>query len=92
MWNQPYLLLWCVHLCRAFLSGFFSVIRPDWVKMFSAAELQELVSGSEEGLNLADMQANVEYAGGYHEEHPVIKLFWQSIVEFTPDEQRRFLR
>lgn len=68
------------------------MIRPDWVKMFSAAELQALISGSEEGLNIADMQANVEYAGGYHEEHPVIKLFWQSIVEFIPDEQRRFLR
>ena len=23
------------------------------------------------------MQANVEYAGGYHEEHPVILSLWQ---------------
>ncbi|GMH39401.1 hypothetical protein BSKO_07299 [Bryopsis sp. KO-2023] len=77
---------------RAFLQGFFSIIRPEWVKMFSAAELQSLISGSEEGLNLADMQANVEYASGYHEEHPVIKTFWESMAAFSPGEQRSFLR
>ena len=35
------------------------------------------ISGGGQGLNVADMQAHVNYAGGYHEEHPVIVDFWK---------------
>ena len=34
-------------------------------------------SGSDEGLDLSDMRANVNYAGGYHEDHPVILKLWE---------------
>lgn len=141
--------------------------------MFSAAELQMLISGSEEGIDLADLQEvractspggrkeggvlhvgawarilscracmrphagptlrtpkptharrpharlplrpqqqqhlllqpglacparsalhaqHVEYAGGYHSDHPVIALLWEVLAGFTPDEQRALLR
>jgi len=33
--------------------------------------------GGGAGLNLADMRAHVNYAGGYHEEHPVIQELWR---------------
>ena len=33
--------------------------------------------GGGAGLNLADMRAHVNYAGGYHKEHPVIQELWR---------------
>lgn len=47
----------------AFLRGFFCLIRPRWVRMFNEAELQALISGSEEGVDVGDLQAHVVYAG-----------------------------
>lgn len=79
-------------VCRAFLQGFYEVISPEWVRMFSAAELQMLVSGSQDGLDLVDMQANVEYGGGYHEGHPVIRHLWEALETFPAEDQRGFLK
>ncbi|CAD7703489.1 unnamed protein product [Ostreobium quekettii] len=79
-------------VCAAFLQGFFEVIDRDWVRTFNSAELQMLISGSQEGLDLVDMQANVEYAGGYHEGHPVIHHFWEALGTFSPEDQRAFLK
>lgn len=35
--------------------------------MFNEEELQMLISGGDQGLDIADMRANVQYSGGYHE-------------------------
>jgi hypothetical protein len=48
---------------NAFLAGFFELIRPRWVRMFNEAELQMLISGSEEGIDVDDLVAHVNYAG-----------------------------
>lgn len=62
---------------EAFWRGFFELIARDWVTMFNEEEIQMLVSGGGEGVDIADMQAHVNYAGGYHPEHPVIIDFWK---------------
>ena len=62
---------------EAFWRGFYDLVAQDWVTMFSEEEIQMLISGGGEGLDVADMQAHVNYAGGYHEEHPVIMDFWK---------------
>jgi hypothetical protein len=41
------------------------------MKMFNEEELQMLVSGSREALDLRDLQAHAAYAGGYSPEHQV---------------------
>eukprot|EP00798_Chlamydomonas_sp_ICE-L_P015877 gene15877-22007_t len=46
----------------AFLHGFFDVIKPDWVSMFNEEELQMLMSGSEDGLDLHDLQQHIALA------------------------------
>ena len=33
-----------------------------------------LISGGQQGLDVADMRAHTQYSGGYHEEHPVIQV------------------
>eukprot|EP00882_Tetradesmus_deserticola_P020781 GHRQ01022458.1.p1 GENE.GHRQ01022458.1~~GHRQ01022458.1.p1 ORF type:complete len:327 (+),score=159.78 GHRQ01022458.1:847-1827(+) len=77
---------------NAFLAGFFELIRPRWVRMFNEAELQMLISGSEEGIDVDDLVAHVNYAGGYHEEHPVITTLWDAVRTFSPQQQRQFLK
>lgn len=62
---------------EAFRAGLELVVSRNWTTMFNEGELQMLISGGEgEGLNLSDLQAHVHYAGGYHEEHPVIHDLW----------------
>ena len=80
----------------AFLRGFFDVVRPGWVSVFSEWELQAVISGRDPGgagLDLADMRAHTGYAGGYHDEgHPVIDALWRVLSGFTPQQQRAFLK
>lgn len=35
--------------------------------MFNEEELQMLISGGQQGLDIADMQTHVQYSGGYHD-------------------------
>ena len=62
------------------------------MKMFNEEELQMLVSGSREALDLRDLQANVAYSGGYSIEHPVIVWLWETLASFTAEQQGAFLK
>ena len=78
----------------AFLRGFHALIPRQWLSLFNAKELQELISGAdgEAALDISDMQGNVQYAGGYSPDHPVIQAFWRALESFNGDQQRKFLR
>lgn len=63
---------------EAFRGGLELVVAREWTAMFNEGELQMLVAGGEgEGLDIGDLRAHVNYAGGYHEEHPVIHDLWE---------------
>ncbi|RVW26467.1 E3 ubiquitin-protein ligase UPL6 [Vitis vinifera] len=49
-----------------FLRGFQQLIQRDWIEMFDEHELQLLISGSLDGLDVDDLRSNTNYAGGYH--------------------------
>lgn len=55
----------CEHgtACR----GLNQLIQPEWVRMFNEEELQMLISGGDQGLDIEDMRSNVHYSGGYHD-------------------------
>ena len=55
----------------AFMTGFRSVIDPSWLSLFSAPELQKLISGTNEKIDVDDLKKYVEYIGGYHSGHRV---------------------
>jgi ubiquitin-protein ligase E3 C len=61
----------------AFRRGLLSMVEHEWVAMFNEEELQMLISGAGKGVNTADLRAHCQYAGGYHEDHPVIADFWE---------------
>jgi ubiquitin-protein ligase E3 C len=79
---------------KAFLRGFRDLIPASWVRLFSAYELQKLISGDDtvRGIDVANLKESMQYAGGYHPSQQIIHWFWEVIEEFTPDQQRQFLR
>ena len=42
----------------AFIRGFKTIVRPDWLQMFSGPELQRLISGDSAALDLSDLRYN----------------------------------
>ena len=45
------------------MRGLGDLIRPDWIRMFSPDELQMLVSGSTQPVDLKDLRSNCVYTG-----------------------------
>ena len=79
---------------RAFLRGFRDLIPASWVRLFSAHELQTLVSGDDtvRGIDVESLKQAMQYAGGYHPSQQLMEWFWEVIDELTPDQQRKFLK
>lgn len=75
--------------CLAFKRGLADVLQPEWLALFSARELQTLISGAHAPVDLEDLKANTHYEGGYTSGHPVIQAFWRVVSGF--DERRRRL-
>lgn len=76
----------------AFVTGLSMLIKPEWTAMFSEEELQTLISGSKEGLNLGDLMAHSSFSGGYTADHPTIQMLWETIAAFDPSQQRAFIK
>jgi ubiquitin-protein ligase E3 C len=80
---------------RAFLRGFRDLIPASWVRLFSASELQKLISGDDSirGINVSSLRQAMIYSGGYHQSQPYIQDFWDILEnDLTPEQQRKFLR
>ncbi|KAF8394715.1 hypothetical protein HHK36_020932 [Tetracentron sinense] len=75
-----------------FLRGFQQLLRKDWIEMFNEHELQLLISGSLEGLDVHDLRSHTNYGGGYHDEHYVIEMFWEVLKNFSLENQKKFLK
>lgn len=75
-----------------FLRGFQQLIQTKWIDMFNEHELQVLISGSLEGMNVDDLRSNANYAGGYNEHHPVIEMFWEVVKTLDSTHQQKFLK
>nr|KAG5689371.1 hypothetical protein BaRGS_019745 [Batillaria attramentaria] len=77
----------------AFIRGFKAVVHPDWLCMFSAPELQKLISGDSGTLDIEDLRRHTQYYGGYHNNHKVINWLWDVLnSDFTPAERSLFLK
>lgn len=78
---------------NAFIRGFQSIIEPGWLSMFSAQDLQKLISGDNMPIDLHDLRKNTKYSGGFHNNHRVVSWLWDILdKDFTPDEHKLFLK
>lgn len=67
----------------------------EWVQLFSANELQKLISGDDSvrGIDVASLKQAMHYLGGYNKAQPYIEEFWEILEnDFTPEQQRKFLK
>ncbi|XP_040990913.1 E3 ubiquitin-protein ligase UPL6 isoform X2 [Juglans microcarpa x Juglans regia] len=75
-----------------FLRGFQQLIQKDWIDMFNEHELQLLISGSVDSLDVDDLRLNTNYVGGYHKEHYIVEMFWEVLKSFSLENQKKFLK
>lgn len=77
----------------AFVRGFKSVVNPEWLSMFSSPELQKLISGDSDSLDIEDLRRHTHYHGGYHNNHKVINWLWDIVAnDLTMEEKGLFLK
>uniref|UniRef100_A0A0N5B493 HECT-type E3 ubiquitin transferase n=1 Tax=Strongyloides papillosus TaxID=174720 RepID=A0A0N5B493_STREA len=77
----------------AFVKGFTSVLDQTWLNFFSPHEIQFLISGNNDDINIADLKMHVHYYGGFHSQHRVIKWLWEILEkDLKPEERRLFLK
>lgn len=79
------------HQSHALMRGLGDLIRPEWIRMFSPDELQMLISGSVQAVDLKDLRSNCVYGGGYHDNHPSVEIFWGVVEEFDKKEREDLL-
>lgn len=75
----------------AFKKGFYSIIPPHHMRMFTPNELDLLISGTN-FIDVEDMRQNCAFEKPYSKNHPVIKLFFNCISKWDQDELHRLLK
>lgn len=76
---------------RNFAEGFYSVLSPEWLKMFSYSEFQSLISGRCADIDIADLRNNTVYHGSYNADHPTICMFWDVVERMNSVQSRALL-
>jgi len=75
---------------KRFLKGFKTVVREDLLVLFRAEELELLICGDPE-LDFTELEKGTRYDGGYSEDHPTIRAFWEVVHGFSQEEKKRLL-
>lgn len=76
---------------KYFVEGLFEMISAAWLTMFDPIELQMLISGGEQDINIDDWKDNVEY-GGYFDDDLTIVYFWEVVKEMSPQERFKLVK
>jgi ubiquitin-protein ligase E3 C len=77
----------CLFVCLNTHSGLYQVIKPEWLSLFCAPELQILISGSQAGVSVADLKHHTRYTGGYLSVDRHMLRFWAAVEEMGPADQ-----
>lgn len=75
----------------AFLSGFHDMIPRRWVRMFSPRELQLLISGDHETIDVADLRRHAAYHG-YADREAYMESFWEVVQSMSAQQQGQLLK
>ncbi|WCJ34402.1 ubiquitin-protein ligase 7 [Euphorbia peplus] len=77
---------------NAFYRGLTDLISPSWLKLFNASEFNQLLSGGDFDIDVDDLRNYTRYTGGYSEGSRTIKLFWEVMKGFEPNERCMLLK
>jgi len=78
--------------CTAFLEGLSDVVDPKWLRMFDQRELQILIGGVEDEIDIDDLRDHTVYGGVYDEADETIRGFWSVVKSFDHKQRRALLR
>ncbi|CCH59522.1 hypothetical protein TBLA_0B07030 [Henningerozyma blattae CBS 6284] len=76
---------------RAFHGGLSVIIAPHWMDMFNSIELQELISGDGNDIDLMDLKNNINY-GIYDQKDLTIQYLWEVLEEMDSKERLKFVK
>lgn len=76
----------------AFLRGFTDMVPQEWLRMFTVDELDVLISGASNPLDLHDFKYHVVYSNGYSASHPTIQAFWKVVEGFDAEQKAALLK
>lgn len=75
----------------AFIQGFYSVIKYEWISSFSEREFQSVISGTTSTINVADWKEHCVYSGGYLSSSQPVVWFWQLVEHELSENERAML-
>lgn len=76
---------------KYFIEGLFQVIKPYWLLLFNPYELQTIISGDEDAIDIDDLEKNVEYGGFLNTDQTIIDLF-SILREFNKEDRGKFIK
>ena len=76
----------------AFRNGMSNVIDLEYLRLFNFHELENLISGTVEVIDVADWRRYTVYNGEYNESHPAIQTFWEVVDDFDEENKRKLLK
>ncbi|XP_062521053.1 ubiquitin-protein ligase E3B-like [Corticium candelabrum] len=78
---------------NSFVRGFHSIVNPEWLGYFSPCEIQRLISGDSVEMDVEDLKKHVEYMGGFHPSHQIVRWLWDVVgKDFDACEKGLFLK
>ena len=77
--------------CSAFFRGFNELVPVPWLKSFTSNEMQKLISGVSEEIDLSDLMANTKYVDCSPYDSNM-KNFWRVMESFSHEEKKMLLK
>jgi len=74
----------------AFQEGLFSVIKKEELSLFFSDEIQLLISGGKNDIDIDDLRRNTVYHG-FRESDPYIQEFWSLLRHSSNQDKENFL-
>jgi hypothetical protein len=84
------------HATSVFRRGLKSQLDQKWLSIFDSNELQRLISGSDQPIDIDDWQQHTQYDqrtdASCSATHRVVKWFWKAVRLLSPEQRRKLLR
>ena len=75
---------------ESFLDGFYDIVPPELVTIFSSMVLELLICGLPD-IDVTDLMKNTDYSG-YRATEPIIQWFWEALHSFNQAERALFVQ
>ena len=75
---------------KAYLDGFYELVSPELIALFTPRELELLISGLPD-IDVMDLKANTEYAGWKASDNEIV-WFWNILFSLSRNEKAAFLQ